>query len=108
MTIEAADAGIVHPARLLEYNKMGFKLVGLGKDSKPTISWTPIYEDPNYWTDEKLVQEAWKFKYGVATIFGETRLSDEQGPLHLNDLDVDSDTVHDLLFILQNPGIKYS
>jgi hypothetical protein len=72
------------------------------------MKWGPIYDDPNFWTDEELVKHAPDFKYGVATVFGKTRLSDEQGPLCLNDLDIDSDAVYDILFVLQNPGPKYS
>lgn len=111
MTTEVTDSGTVRPEHLLEYNKKAFKLVGLCKDGiHTTMPWTPIFEGPNYWTDEKLVQASKNglFRYGVATVFGRTRLVDGQGPLYLNNLDVDSDTVHDKLFILQDPVLKYS
>ena len=68
----------------------------------PAMSWTPIYDDPNFWTHEKkLTKEVAKFK-NVATALGKTRLSNERGPLYLNDLDIDSDEVYKILFRLQN------
>jgi len=48
---------------------MGFKLIALPVEYKVIESWTPIYEDPNYWTHERLAKEYSKFK-NVATIFG--------------------------------------
>ncbi len=102
-----AETG-VRPEHLLEYNKRALKLVGIGKNGKPCIKWGPIYDDPNYWTDEELVKRISDFKYGVATVFGKTRLIDEQGHLYLNDLDIDSDAVYDKLFILMEPGRKHS
>jgi hypothetical protein len=99
---------IIRPAHLVQYHKLGLKLVSIGNNGLPGMKWGPIYDDPNYWTEDKLVQQVLDFKYGVATVFGKTRLSDEQGPLYLNDLDIDSDAVYDKLFMLQNPGPKYS
>jgi hypothetical protein len=84
---------------------MGFtKLVPIGKNGTPTIGWTPIYDDHNYWTKEKLVEKAPDFKYGVGTVFGNTGLSDDQGPLYNVDLDIDCDAVYDKLVVLQKPG----
>src|SRR5439155_21278230 len=74
------------------------------------MPWTSIYEDPEYWTPEKLIQEAPKFTNGVATVFGKTRLKDEKGSLYLYALDIDSDEVYWTLSRLQNPngGQEYS
>lgn len=102
-----AETG-VRPVHLLEYNRRALKLVGISKNGLPCMKWGPIYDNPNFWTDEELVKHISDFKYGVATVFGETRLSDEKGPLYVNNLDIDSDAVYDKLFILQNPGPKYS
>jgi len=71
------------------------------------MQWTPIYDDPSYWTKEKL-EKAADFKYGVGIVFGDSGLTDDQGPLYHNVLDIDSDAVHDKLLLLQNPGIKCS
>ncbi|PWU80254.1 MAG: hypothetical protein DLM72_13050 [Candidatus Nitrosopolaris wilkensis] len=92
----------IHPAKLIELYQIGFKLVPLGDDSTPLMPWGPIYDDPDYWTPEKLVQEAPKFKNGVATVFGKTKLKDEKGCLYLYSLDIDSDEVYQALFRLQN------
>jgi len=108
MTTEAEIDG-VHPAQLVELYKMGFtKLVGIDKDGQPTMKWTPIFEDPNYWTKEKLINQAADFKHGVATCFGNTGTIDDQGPLYNVDLDIDCEKVYDKLIVLQNPGPKYS
>lgn len=102
-----AETG-VRPEDLLDYNKRGLKLVGIGKNGKPCMRWTPIYDNPSYWTDEDLNKHISDFRYGVATVFGLTRLSDEQGPLYLNNLDIDSDAVHDILFIHMPLGPRCS
>jgi hypothetical protein len=101
----------IHPAELIGLHQIAFKLVPLGNDSKPVMQWTPIYEDPNYWTPDKLVREASMFKNGVATVFGETRLKDEKGrSLNLYCLDIDSNGAYNILSRLQNPngGKEYS
>jgi hypothetical protein len=72
------------------------------------LKWGPIYDDPNYWTEKKLAEQAVDFRYGVATVCGSTGLSDEQGPLFHNVLDIDSDAAHDNLLVLMNPGPKCS
>lgn len=106
----ATEAEIgVRSEDLIKYNKMGLKLTGLGEDGVKTYPrWTPIYNNPNYWTDEGLVRNISNFRYGVVTVFGLTRLSDEQGPLYLNVLDIDSDKVYHKLTVLMNPGPRYS
>jgi hypothetical protein len=76
----------IHPAHLLELDRIGFKLV--------PIPWTPIFENPNYWSPESLARDAPKFKNGVATVFGKTHIEDEKGPLFLYSLDIDSDGVY--------------
>src|SRR5438093_1734461 len=92
----------IRPAELIELRQIGFKLVPLDVDGKPVMPWTSIYEDPEYWTPEKLIQEAPKFKNGVATVFGKTRLKDEKGRLYLYYLDIDSNQAYNILFRLQN------
>jgi hypothetical protein len=92
----------IDPAELIKLHDLGFKLVPLGDDFKPSIKWTPVYDNPDYWTPEKLTQKAQKFK-SVVTVFGKTRLSDEKGPLYLHALDIDSDEVYNILSRLQNP-----
>ncbi len=104
MTTEVHNTGI-RPAQLIELYKIGFKLVPLAGDSTPVIPWTPIYEDPNYWTQERLIQEASKFKNGVATVFGKTHLQDSEGNnLYLHELDIDSKEVYDRLAVITVKG----
>jgi len=83
--------------------------VALGDDSKPIQTWTPIYENPNYWTPERLTQDFDKFK-NIATVFGKSHLKDNEGKdLYLNELDIDSDNVYQILFRLKNnDGTEYS
>ena len=81
---------------LVEYHKMGFKLVPLSSDNKPVVKWNPIYEDPNFWTAEKMEAES-KFQ-NVATVFGKTHIKDSEGrDLYLNGLDCDSESVYRIL-----------
>ncbi len=47
---------------LLDYNKRALKLDGIGKNGLPSMKWGPIYDDPNYWTDEELVKRISDFK----------------------------------------------
>ena len=93
------SAEFIRPAQLIDLNKIGFKLVALDDDGKPVIAWTDIYENVNYWNPDRLVQESYKFK-NVATTFGKTHLKDDQGPLYLYALDIDSEEVYNILFRL--------
>jgi hypothetical protein len=72
------------------------------------MSWDPIYDDPEFWNPEKLIQESAKFQ-NVATCFGRTHVKDDKGnDLYLNCLDIDSDGVYKILFDLENHGKQYS
>ena len=53
------------------YHWMGFKLVPLGKDSQtPAVNSTAeVYTSSDFWTDEKLIQESYRFS-NIATTFG--------------------------------------
>jgi DNA replicative helicase MCM subunit Mcm2 (Cdc46/Mcm family) len=87
----------ITPAILVEYHKKGFKLVPLSSDNKPVIKWAPIYENPNFWTAEKLVSECSNFK-NVATVFGKTYIKDSAGEdQNLNSLDCDSQSAYSIL-----------
>ncbi len=53
-------------------------------------SWTLVYEDPDYWSAEKLITEYSIFK-NVASAFGKSPVKDEKGlDLYLNGFDGDS------------------
>jgi DNA replicative helicase MCM subunit Mcm2 (Cdc46/Mcm family) len=86
----------IRPATLIELHKAGFKLIALSAKNKVIESWTPIYEDPNYWTAERLANPIEYSKFvNVATVFGKTHIKDEQGlDLYLNCFDADSDYVY--------------
>jgi replicative DNA helicase Mcm len=95
--IDKGITGKIQPATLVQLRKLGFKLIPLSMDHGVVISWTLVYEDSNFWSDEKLVAESWKFK-NVATVFGKTHLKDLEGrDLYLNDLDGDSEPVYNIL-----------
>jgi hypothetical protein len=86
---------------LIDVHKIGFKLVPIGEDGKtPNVAGllTPeekqksieesidgkerpvnyIYSHPEFWNEERLQREAWRFN-NVATTFGKTHLKDEDG-----------------------------
>lgn len=66
-------------------------------DNGVVISWTLVYEDPDYWSAEKLVSTYCKFKK-VATVFGKTHVKDEKGlELYLNGFDGDCEYVNQIL-----------
>ena len=101
---------------LIEYYRAGFKPIPLSKDAKtPNVRGllTPdeeaksreesadgqihevsfIYNHPEFWTEERIKKEYWRFD-NVATTLGKTLLTDDQGkPLYLNALDIDSEQV---------------
>jgi hypothetical protein len=109
---------------LIELHKIGFKLVPLGEDGKtPNVSslLTPeerhksieqsndgrehpinyIYNDPEFWNEERLKGEAWRFE-NVGTTFGKTHLKDKDGnDLYLNLLDIDSEEAFTKLAIIR-------
>jgi P4 family phage/plasmid primase-like protien len=96
----------IQPDELINLLNIGFKPVPLDENNKEVGAWTPIYENPDYWTLERLKQQAYKFK-NVATVFGKTYIKDEEGrDLYLNCLDIDSDKVYDILFNLENSKSK--
>ncbi len=96
------------PDLLVKLLKAGYKLVPLGDDAKtPALnSWLPIYHDPNYWTEDKLRQESYRFK-NVATCFGMTIKDEQDNDTYLMDLDIDSQKVYDLLFIMEPSLTSY-
>src|SRR5690242_17814325 len=99
------DNNVILDLILTRYHRMGFKLVPLGEDSKtPTVSSTnDIYSDPNYWTEDKLIEGCSKFS-NIATTFGITYCNEseanENNKFYLHCLDIDSDNVLSILFDL--------
>ena len=79
---------------IFSYWNIGFKLVPLDELSKsPVIAWSEIYDNPDFWSIEKIREYTDKF-YNVATTFGKSHVKDTQGKeLHLYCLDIDSDEV---------------
>jgi hypothetical protein len=91
--VETAEQG-TRPATLIQLHKLGFKLVPLSSEHQVVISWTPIYEDSNFWFTEKIVSESAKFK-NVVTVFGKSQVTDEQSlQLYLNCFEIDSENVN--------------
>ena len=114
---------------LIEYYRAGFKPIPLSKDAKtPNVRGllTPdeeaksreesadgqihevsfIYNRPEFWTEERIKKEYWRFD-NVATTLGKTLLTDDQGkPLYLNALDIDSEQVFTILGRLSGPDGK--
>jgi P4 family phage/plasmid primase-like protien len=96
----------IQPNDLIKLQNIGFKLIPLDGNNRETGAWTPIYDNPNYWTLEGLKQQAHKFR-NVATVFGKTHIKDEEGrDLYLNCLDIDSDNSYYVLFNLENSKSK--
>ena len=79
---------------LISYWKIGFKPVPLNELSKsPTIAWSDIHENPNFWSLGNLKKHANTFN-NLATTFGQSHLADFQGrKLFLHGLDIDSEEV---------------
>jgi hypothetical protein len=99
-------ADSIQPDELSNLHDIGCKLIPLDENNREVEAWTPIYDNPNYWTSERLAGEAYKFK-NVATVFGKTHLKDQDGrDLYLNCLDIDSDNVYYRLFDLENSNTK--
>jgi len=87
---------------LTKYLRIGFKIVPLGNDSTPTVNSTnEIYSNPDFWTEEKLTQNYWRFS-NIATTFGITHVQETKDDLYLHCLDIDSDNVLSILFDLLN------
>jgi Bifunctional DNA primase/polymerase, N-terminal len=77
---------------LTSYWKMGFKPVPLNELSKnPAIAWSEIYDNPDFWSIEKLTEHLYKF-HNTATTFGQTHVTGSDGrKLYLYCLDIDSE-----------------
>ena len=110
---------------LIQYHKIGFKLVPIGYDGvTPNVSGllTPeereisihesksgkeeplnyIYHHPEFWNEERIEREAYRF-INVATLAGKTHLKAEDGnPLYLCALDIDSEQVFTILSRLED------
>ncbi|HKG90174.1 MAG TPA: hypothetical protein VKA95_17805, partial [Nitrososphaeraceae archaeon] len=87
---------------LLRNRSIGFRIIPIDINSKtPAIKSTnEIYDNPNYWTAQKLKQEHHRFR-NVATTFGKTHIKDVNGEdLYLHGLDIDSDNALGILFDL--------
>jgi hypothetical protein len=111
--------GFVPFETLTFLDSLGFKLVPLYLNSNPSIEqWSPIYNNVDYWSIEKLKQEAYRFE-GVATALGKTKKTDLEGKnLYLIKLDCDSEPVfkflslpiaelHEVLQIMVNIKTKH-
>ena len=96
---------------LVQYHRLGFKLVPISFNHIPVVDWTPIYENPEYWSEEKLMAECSKFM-NVATALGKTHVKDEGvgGDRYLNEFDCDSEFVHKKITTpideISNPRLK--
>ena len=78
---------------LLNFDTLGFKLIPLKHDSQiPNIQSTnDIYNNPNYWFEEKLRSNQHLF-HNVATLLGKSRIKDiDSTDLYLNGIDIDSE-----------------
>jgi hypothetical protein len=54
-------------ATLIHLHKLGFKLLSLSIDNEVVVPWTPIYENPDYWSAEKLIAECSNFKNSLSS-----------------------------------------
>jgi putative DNA primase/helicase len=88
----------------LDLNGLNFKLVPLGFDAKtPAVESTEaIYNNPDYWNQERIKTESYRFK-NVATMLGKTRIG-----TYRNELDIDSEGVANILSNLAGKNGSYS
>ncbi|MCC2647386.1 MAG: hypothetical protein K0R16_189, partial [Nitrososphaeraceae archaeon] len=79
---------------IISYWKIGFKLVPLDELSKsPIIPWSEIYDNPDFWSIQKIRERTDKF-HNVATTFGKSNIKDTDGKeFYFYCLDIDSDEV---------------
>src|SRR4051812_1839485 len=99
MTSFTNNNNYLNPSTLLPLHKAGFKLVPLAENHQPSISWTPIYENPDYWSIEKLEAPDTYSKFiNVASTAGKTHIKDSDNKdLYIQVLDVDSQYVLDVI-----------
>lgn len=94
---------------LLQYHKLSFKPVPLSLNHKPIVDWTFIYENQEYWSDEKSIAECLKFP-NVVTAIGKTHVKDSVGDLYLNGFDCDDEPVYEIIITsidkISNPLLK--
>ena len=79
--------------------RIGFKLVPLSINHIPSMEWSVIYKNPQYWKIEILNDpiESSKFK-NVASTVGNTHIKDLKGnELFIQVLDADSEHVYEIL-----------
>ena len=96
------SCNIIHLTELDELSMIGLKPIPLSSNHIPSMNWSQIYDDPEYWNHESLRANHWKFR-NVATTMGPTHIKDIDGlNLNLNCLDVDSEDVERLLTIPLN------
>jgi hypothetical protein len=110
---------------LIQYHKMGFKLIPVSADGvTPNVSGllTPeeqeisiresksrkeepanyIYHHPEFWSEERIEREAYRF-INVATPLGKTHIkADNVSPLYLVVIDIDSERVFTILSRLKD------
>jgi hypothetical protein len=93
---------------IFSYWNIGFKLVPLDELSKsPIIPWSEIYDNPDFWSIEKIREYTDKF-YNLATTFGKSHRKDaERKDLYLYCLDIDSDEVLKRLQVLLEQEWKF-
>ncbi|MGE5660656.1 MAG: hypothetical protein ACM3X1_00255, partial [Ignavibacteriales bacterium] len=110
----------IPPSTLIQYHKIGFKLIPIGDDGvTPNVNGLLIPEEreisiresksgkeeplnyichhPEFWSEERIEKESYRF-INVATLTGKTHLKAEDGnPLYLCALDIDSEQVFTIL-----------
>ncbi len=97
------------PDQLWALHRLGLKLVPLFKSGVPAIKWRPLFDTPC--TDEQFTEEVVNRVftpdsqiYAVATTFGLSHVTHEQGrKLYLHCLDIDSQTIYEILDGLRDP-----
>jgi replicative DNA helicase Mcm len=99
MALSNNNNNYLNPTTLLSLHKAGFKLVPLAQNHTPSISWGPIYENPDYWSIEKLETSDIYSKFiNVASTVGKTHIKDSDNKeLFIQVLDVDSEPVYNIL-----------
>ncbi len=104
---------LVKASDLWALHRLGLKVITLLKDGRPAVRWGFVYSTPLTANEvfqtqvcNRIFEEGGGRSqiYGVATTFGLSHIRDEQGrKLYLHCLDIDSQTIYEILDGLHDP-----
>ena len=90
----------IQPSNLISLSELGFKLVPLSENHIPAITWSDVYDNPDYWQKERFNDSIVYSKFAnVASTVGKTHIKDsvENQDSYIQVLDVDSEFVYNII-----------